>query len=164
MLLKSPPHVRAWWEGYWERYTIDASTPFKREPTWVDFVDSLKEEFFPIKNYDDQYMRWMTLCKKRDHTVLEYTDIFHAFHSTLDIKNSEQHLVWRGRFKQRWISWKSPHWKLLINMQSKLRRNSSNEVSMSLGLQIHHNRSMEKEILMKDKARRVNLKRISPTC
>jgi uncharacterized protein YfeS len=60
-LLKSLPHVKAWWEGYWERYTMDESMPFGREPTWEAFVDSLKEEFYPVGNYDDQYMRWMTL-------------------------------------------------------------------------------------------------------
>jgi hypothetical protein len=40
-------------------------TPFKRDPTWVAFVDSLKEEFYPVRNYYDQYMRWMTLPQKR---------------------------------------------------------------------------------------------------
>jgi hypothetical protein len=69
-LLKSLPHVRAWWEGYWERYTVDESTLFGREPTWEAFVDALKEEFYPVGNYDDQYMRWTTLRQKRDQTVL----------------------------------------------------------------------------------------------
>jgi hypothetical protein len=45
VLLKSLLHVRYWWEGYWERYTADESTTFGREPSWVTFVDSLKEEF-----------------------------------------------------------------------------------------------------------------------
>jgi hypothetical protein len=35
-------------------YIVDESTPFGREPTWVAFVDSLKEEFYLIGNYDDQ--------------------------------------------------------------------------------------------------------------
>ena len=60
-LFKSLPHVRSWWEGYWERYTTDESTLFGREPTWAAFVDALKEEFYPVGNYDDQYMRWTTL-------------------------------------------------------------------------------------------------------
>jgi hypothetical protein len=60
-LLKSLPHVRSSWEGYRERYTVDESTLFGREPTWVAFVDSLKEEFYPIKNYDEKYMRWINL-------------------------------------------------------------------------------------------------------
>ena len=33
MLLKSLPRVRSWWEGYWERYTMDESTLFGRETT-----------------------------------------------------------------------------------------------------------------------------------
>jgi hypothetical protein len=49
VLLKSLPHVRSWWEGYWERYTMDESTLFGREPTWVAFVDALKEEFYPVE-------------------------------------------------------------------------------------------------------------------
>jgi hypothetical protein len=91
MLLKSLPHVRAWWEGYWERYTMDESMPFEREPTWEAFVDSLKEEFYHVRNYDDQYMRWMTLWQERDQIVLEYTNIFHTLHSKLGIKDSERH-------------------------------------------------------------------------
>jgi hypothetical protein len=44
-LLKTLPHVRAWWEGYWDRYTTDKSTLFRREPTREAFVYALKEEF-----------------------------------------------------------------------------------------------------------------------
>jgi hypothetical protein len=73
VFLKSLPHVKAWWEGYSERYTVNESTPFKREPTRATFVDALKEEFYPVRNYDDQYMRSTTLCQKRDQTVPEYT-------------------------------------------------------------------------------------------
>jgi hypothetical protein len=65
-LLKNLPCVRAWWEGYWKRYIEDESTLFRREPTWETFVDSLKEDFYPVGNYDDQYMRWKTLRQKRD--------------------------------------------------------------------------------------------------
>jgi hypothetical protein len=96
-LLKSLPHVRAWWEGYWERYTVDESTLFGREPTWAAFVDALKEEFYPVGNYDDQYMRWTTLRQKRDQTVSEYTNIFHTLRSKLGIKDSERHLVLKYR-------------------------------------------------------------------
>jgi hypothetical protein len=56
-LLKSLPHVRYWLEGYWERYTKDEYTLFGRESTWESFVDSKKEEFYPVENYVDQYMR-----------------------------------------------------------------------------------------------------------
>jgi hypothetical protein len=92
-LLKSIPCVRAWWEGYWERYTVDESMLFGREPTWAAFVDALKEEFYLVGNYDDQYMSWTTLRQKRDQTVPEYTNIFHTLCSNLGIKDSECHLV-----------------------------------------------------------------------
>jgi hypothetical protein len=92
-LLKALPHIRSWWEGYWERYNTDESTPFGREPTWAAFVDALKEELYLFINYDDQYMRWMNLCQKREQTVPEYTKIFHTLRSKLGIKDSEQNLV-----------------------------------------------------------------------
>jgi hypothetical protein len=72
---------------------MDEYTLFGREPTWVAFVDSLKEEFYPIRNYDDQYMRWTTLCQKRDQTVKENTNTFHTLRSNMGIKDSERHLV-----------------------------------------------------------------------
>jgi hypothetical protein len=92
-LLKSLPCVRVWWEGYWERYTTNEYTLFGRELTWAAFVDALKEEFYHVRNYDDQYMRWTTLCQKRDQMVLEYTNIFHTLCSKLGIKDSKRHLV-----------------------------------------------------------------------
>jgi hypothetical protein len=70
-LLKSLPHVRYWWEGYRERYIAIESTLFGRETTWEGFVDALKEEFYPVENYEDKYMRWTTLHQKRAQTVPE---------------------------------------------------------------------------------------------
>jgi hypothetical protein len=57
----------------------DESAIFGPGPTWVDFVDALKEQYYPVGNYDDQYMRWTTLCQERDQMVSEYTNIFHTF-------------------------------------------------------------------------------------
>jgi hypothetical protein len=68
---------------------MNEDTLFGRESTWAAFVDSLKEEFYPVGNYDDQYMRWKTLHQKRDQMVLEYTNIFHTLCSNLGIKDSE---------------------------------------------------------------------------
>jgi hypothetical protein len=33
---------------------MDKSMPFRIEPTWVAFVDALKEEFYPVESYDDK--------------------------------------------------------------------------------------------------------------
>jgi hypothetical protein len=76
---------------------VDESMPFGREPTWTTFVDALKEEFYHVGNYHDQYMTWMTQCQKRDQTVSEYTNIFHTLCSKLGIKDFEQHLVHSNR-------------------------------------------------------------------
>jgi hypothetical protein len=71
----------------------DESMPFEGEATWETFVDSLKEDFYLVGNYDDQYMRWMTLHQKRDQEVSEYTNVFHTLCSKMGNKDSVQHLV-----------------------------------------------------------------------
>jgi len=53
MLLKTIPHVKYWWECYWERHTLDKYMPSKRGPTWVAFVDSLMEDLYPARNFDE---------------------------------------------------------------------------------------------------------------
>jgi hypothetical protein len=61
VLLKALPHVKYWWETYCEQHFGDESAIFGPKPTWVDFVDALKEQYYPVGNYDDQYTRWRTL-------------------------------------------------------------------------------------------------------
>jgi hypothetical protein len=96
-LLKSLPHVKSWWEGYWERHITDKYMSFGREPTWVEFVDALKEEFYLVGSDEEQYMRWTTQCQERDQTMLEYTKIFHTSCSKLGIQDYERHLVLKYR-------------------------------------------------------------------
>jgi hypothetical protein len=88
-LLKALTHVKDWWESYWERHNEDGSMKFRRGTTWEEFIDALKEELYPFRNYDDRYTRWMTLCKERDQTVPEYTKIFHTLCSKIGIRDSE---------------------------------------------------------------------------
>jgi hypothetical protein len=88
-LLKSLPHVRDWWETYCEKHVEDESAIFGPGPTWETFVDALKEQYYPVGNYDDQYTRWTTLHQERDQTVSEYTNIFHTLHTKLGIKDSK---------------------------------------------------------------------------
>jgi hypothetical protein len=42
-------------------------------------------------------MRWTTLRQKRDHMVLEYTNIFHTLRSKLGIKDSKRHIILKYR-------------------------------------------------------------------
>ena len=37
-LLKVVPHVKYWWETYYEKTSIDESTMFGTKPIWVSFV------------------------------------------------------------------------------------------------------------------------------
>jgi hypothetical protein len=68
-LLKDLPHVKHWWEIYWEKISTEESRIYAFEPTCDFFVDAVKEQYYPVGNYDDQYMRWNTLWKERGQTV-----------------------------------------------------------------------------------------------
>jgi hypothetical protein len=77
-LLKSLPHVKHWWETYWEKISTEESGIYGAEPTWDFFVDAVKEQYYPVGNYEDQYMRWTTLrtregpSSSRVHQYLPY--------------------------------------------------------------------------------------------
>ena len=36
------------------------------ELTWESLIDAIKEDFYPIIKYDDQYTRWETLRQERE--------------------------------------------------------------------------------------------------
>ena len=42
-LLKDHPHVKHWWETYWEKISTEESGIFWAEPTWDSFMDVIKE-------------------------------------------------------------------------------------------------------------------------
>jgi hypothetical protein len=68
-LLKALPHVKYWWENYWEKISIDESGIYGAEPTWDSFVDAVKEKYYHVGNYDDQYMRWSRMWQERGQIV-----------------------------------------------------------------------------------------------
>jgi hypothetical protein len=92
-LLKYLSHVKHWWETYWEQSSTEESGIYGAEHTWDFFVDAVKEQYYPIGNYEDQYMRWTTLQQERGQAVLEFTNTFHTLHTNLGIKDSKRHLV-----------------------------------------------------------------------
>jgi hypothetical protein len=96
-LLKSLPYVKHWWETYWEQSSTEESGIYGAEPTWDFFVDAVKEQYYPVGNYEDQYMRWTTLHQERGQSVLEFTNRFHTLRTKLGIKYSERHLVLKYR-------------------------------------------------------------------
>jgi hypothetical protein len=60
-LFKDLPHVKHLWENYWEQSSIEEFEIYGVDPTWDFFVDAVKEQYYHVYNYDDQYMRWTTL-------------------------------------------------------------------------------------------------------
>jgi hypothetical protein len=52
-LLKALPHVKHWWETYWEKNSIEYSGIYGAEPTWDFFVDAVNEQYYPVGNYED---------------------------------------------------------------------------------------------------------------
>jgi hypothetical protein len=69
VLLKVVPHVKNWWESYCEKKFTEESGMFEAKSTWDSFMDVVKEQYYLVGNYDEQYMRWNTLCQKRDRIV-----------------------------------------------------------------------------------------------
>jgi hypothetical protein len=92
-LLKDLPHVKHWWETYWEKSSTEESGIYGVDPTWDFFVDAVKEQYYPVGNYEDQYMRWTTLRQERGQAVLEFTNTFHTLCTKMGIKDSERNLV-----------------------------------------------------------------------
>jgi hypothetical protein len=61
-LLKDIPHVKDWWDNYSKKGAIEESSIFLVSPTWGSFMDSIKEYYYHIGSYKDQYTRWSMLC------------------------------------------------------------------------------------------------------
>jgi hypothetical protein len=88
-LIKYLPHVKHWWETYWEQSSTEDSVIYGANPTWDFFVDVVKEQYYPDGNYEDQNMRWTTLQQERGQAVTEFTNTFHTLCTKLGIKDSE---------------------------------------------------------------------------
>jgi hypothetical protein len=61
VFLKALPHVKNWWETYCEQSSTKESGIYGVDPTWYFFVDVVKEQYYPVGNNKEQYMKWTTL-------------------------------------------------------------------------------------------------------
>jgi hypothetical protein len=96
-LLKALPHVKHWWETYWDQTSIEEYGIYGVEPTWDFFVDAVKEKYYPVDNYEYQYMRWTTPRQEKRQKVTEFTNNFHNLRTNMGIKDSEWNLVLKYR-------------------------------------------------------------------
>eukprot|EP00253_Pinus_taeda_P027723 PITA_27723 len=94
---QSSHHVNDWWETYCEQKDESTGSLFSTAPTWNDFRDAIKEQYYPVKSYEDKYIKWTTLRQGRDQGVPEFTNNFHTLRTQLGIKDSELHLVLKYR-------------------------------------------------------------------
>jgi hypothetical protein len=56
-------------------------------------VDSVKDQYYPIDNYEDHFIIWTTLWQEKRQIVSGFTNTFHTLCAKMGIKDSEQHLV-----------------------------------------------------------------------
>lgn len=63
------PHVKDLWDTYCEKNPIENFDILGVEPTWASFLKALKEQYYHVGDYDDQYTNWTILRKGRDKTV-----------------------------------------------------------------------------------------------
>lgn len=56
-LQKSYSCVKHWQDSHYVQNFKNISIACEIEPTWGDFVDA----YYPVGNYNNQYMRWTTL-------------------------------------------------------------------------------------------------------
>eukprot|EP00253_Pinus_taeda_P021507 PITA_21507 len=96
-LLKATPHIKDSWETYCEQKDESTGSLFSAAPTWNSFRDAIKEQYYPIKSYEDKYIEWTTLRQGRDQDVLEFTNIFHTLCTNFGIKDSELHLKYKQK-------------------------------------------------------------------
>ena len=96
-LLKVVPHVKDWQDTYSKQRAIEESAIFMVSPTWDSFRDAIKEQYYLVGSYEEQYTRCTTLRQERDQTVPDFTNIFHTMCTKLGIKDSERHLVLKYR-------------------------------------------------------------------
>jgi hypothetical protein len=60
-LFKVVPHVKDWWETFCEQKKIEEPSLFLVTATWESFRDVIKEQYYPVRSYDDLYTKWTTL-------------------------------------------------------------------------------------------------------
>ena len=65
-LLKVIPHVKDRRDTYSRKRAIEESAIFVVSPTWYSFRDAIKEKYYPVGCYEEQYTRWTTLHQERD--------------------------------------------------------------------------------------------------
>ena len=54
---------------------------FETNPTWASFIDVVREQYYTMGNYDDQYTKWTIMRQEREQMVSEDANNFHTLHT-----------------------------------------------------------------------------------
>eukprot|EP00253_Pinus_taeda_P027104 PITA_27104 len=76
---------------------ISSLVPSYTHNTFMIFIPSSFDAYYPVKSYEDEYIKWTTLQQGRDQDVPEFINLFHTLHTKLGIKDSEKHLILKYR-------------------------------------------------------------------
>jgi len=79
LYFSKPPHVKDLWETFYEKKEESTPSLFLAAPTWNSFWDTIKEQYYPIRSYEDKYIKWTMLRQGRDRDILEFTNVFIPF-------------------------------------------------------------------------------------
>jgi hypothetical protein len=60
-LLKFVPHLKDWWDTFYEKNKIEKTYLFKFALTWDSFMDSITKQYYHGGSYDDLYIGWTTM-------------------------------------------------------------------------------------------------------
>ena len=74
---------------------------FSAATTWNSFWDSIKEQYYPVESYEDNYIQWTTLRQQRDKrepSFLSATPTWNSFQD--DIKEQYNPL---GSYNDKYI-------------------------------------------------------------
>jgi hypothetical protein len=89
VLRKAVHHVEDWWETFCEKKETEEPSLFIVTATLESFRHVIKEQYYPVRSYDNLYTKWTTLRQERDQAVSYLKDICHTLHTKLGIKYSE---------------------------------------------------------------------------
>ena len=70
---------------------------FETNITWASFIDVVKEQYYLVGSYDDQYINWTIMHQERDQAVSEYTNKFYTLRTNMGIKDSQRNLILKYR-------------------------------------------------------------------
>jgi len=92
---KLPPTLRTCGKTYYEQTDENMTSLFSVAPTWNSFQDAIKEQYYPVRSYEDKYIKWTTLQQGSDQYASKFTNIFHTLYTKLGVNDSRQHLVFK---------------------------------------------------------------------